>query len=345
MTEQYSLPDIKNAYFWLGHEGRGYTELNAYHPDYQPGPEHYERNRKYDLFPKVAYTGGYHGLERFVDQYAGQRTIAYGVNPRPKILRNPQGYVRGARDQDIEIAQNMFLDIDYEQKDPAQRPKEYNQAVGYFLHHSDEFFQDKALRAPVKAFTGNGHHLLLPYPPVSLSQVPDWSQRQRKLRDEFVAEYSQELGRLELKVDPTQDISRKAKVYGTAKPGGVLSRFLGGERESDQALCDYLLSLEIGDSSRAGLESFQVHGRLPGWFPRLLDNDPKMKMLWLGRGKPDGTDQSRSGFDYSILKRLVWLGKKDPDDLATILALRPEGAVRQSGKGQSYLERTVKAVL
>ena len=47
----------------------------------------------------------------------------------------------------------------------------------------------------------------------------------------------------------------------------------------------------------------------------------------------------------SLLRKLLHLGYKNIDELATILALRPEGSVRKSGKGEGYLRTTLAKAL
>ena len=42
---------------------------------------------------------------------------------------------------------------------------------------------------------------------------------------------------------------------------------------------------------------------------------------------------------------LLRLGYTNLDELASILALRPEGAVQKSAKGQAYLRRTIENAL
>ncbi len=38
---------------------------------------------------------------------------------------------------------------------------------------------------------------------------------------------------------------------------------------------------------------------LPEWFTQLLQTDAIVRNLWQGRGKPAGTDQRGSGYDYN----------------------------------------------
>ena len=127
----------------------------------------------------------------------------------------------------------------------------------------------------------------------------------------------------------------------TAKPDvGIVRRFYGGKRVEDEALRDYLLNLKVPEP-QIGKLPLETRADLPGWFSELLDRDQRTRELWSGSGKPRNTDRSRSGFDYSLVRRLLWLAHKNIDELATILALRPEGAVKKSGEDGRYMRRTI----
>ena len=149
---------------------------------------------------------------------------------------------------------------------------------------------------------------------------------------------------MEVRLDKTQDLRRMVKIYGTAKPGGAVSRFYGGRRRLDPALRDYLLSLELGEQRAAPID-LPVDDQLPAWFNPLLARDAELALLWCGEGKPVHTDTTRSGFDFSIARRLLRLGYTDVADLATVLAHRPDGSVKNSGKGEDYIRRTIASAL
>ncbi len=86
--------------------------------------------------------------------------------------------------------------------------------------------------------------------------------------------------------------------------------------------------------------------KLPDWFTSLLSTDNQLRDLWIGVGKPDNTDQSRTGFDYSLIRRLLYLNHTtDLAELATILSLRPDGAVQAKGKDDKYIRRTISNAL
>jgi hypothetical protein len=91
--------------------------------------------------------------------------------------------------------------------------------------------------------------------------------------------------------------------------------------------------------------SLTIADLLPDWFTKMLLADEVLNDLWQGRNKPPGTDQSNSGYDYTIATYLADHGITKHDTLATILALRPVGSKERARKGVQYLFRTVTSAL
>jgi len=332
MSPKYSLVDVVKSYNWLGHD-KGYTELNAYHPDYRPGD--YGWNVKNKTWPKIWYARKEQDVVKFVEMYA-DRTVCFGINPRPQSFKTEKGYPRAARDEDIVISQNLLLDFDIEGKPSKDRLL----ALRGFLEKAQDDFSSADYRKPVLAYTGRGFHLLFAYPPMRVDHYPDISQRLKKFRDDFANSYWKHLSNLEVKLDATQDLRRMVKIYGTAKPEvGIISRFYGDERVEDEYLLEHLLRMEI--ASRGPKVYLDVGDEIPDSVANVLRSDSEIKQLWEGKGKPQDSDTSRTGYDYSLVKRLLRTGVKNLDDLATVLALRPEGAVKQSGKDERYILRTI----
>ena len=77
----------------------------------------------------------------------------------------------------------------------------------------------------------------------------------------------------------------------------------------------------------------------------MLERDSVLRRLRRDEGKPPNTDTTRSGFHYSITRRLLDLGHTNVRELATILAHRPGGGVRGSRKGEDYIRRTIASAL
>lgn len=338
----YVLSDVIASYRWLGHGG--FTELNAYHRDYRPGREHAEWNAKHGLFPIISYAKTEQEVVRFVRRNHEYRMLCYGLNPRPRIFLSDNRRARSAREAEIGVSQNLVLDIDIAGKQPSEGGIS---ELADFLNRSDEYFLDQGLKAPVKAFTGRGYHLLCPFPGILVSQCPDIALRLKHFAKQFGTAYRHELAALDARLDFTQDLRRMVKIYGTAKPRvGIISEFYGSERREDERLHAYILGLEPQQSAKLERD-IVLHpaAEIPRWFEPLLAHDARTRELWAGCGKVAGTDTSRSGYDYSLVLRLLRLGYTNLDELASILALRPEGAVQKSAKGQAYLRRTIENAL
>lgn len=327
-----SWADLERGYRWLGHEG--WSEVGGFHPDYRMGDV--EWNRRKGVFPKVGYVKDLKGLRGFVQAYA-DRFLVVGVNPRVRVFRNDGGFVRSAREYEIEVSQSFFLDLDF-----VEAGGDVDGLESLLDRVDDEFFLGRGFRVPVRSYTGGGVHLWLATPRVVVGEVPDIGRRHGRFRDEFAGGYRGELGELGVRVDSTQDLRRMVRVPGTAKPsGGVVSGFPDVERVEDECLLEYLLWMPVAEVT-GGL-SLSIGGELPEWFVELMRSDGQVRRLWGGRGKPVGSDVSRSGFDYSLAKVLLWRGYRDVDDLATILALRPNGGALEKGEG--YIRRTIGSAL
>lgn len=338
----YSLQDIVTSYRWLGHNW--YTELNAFHRDYQQGKENTEWNAKHDLFPKISYARHEGHVLQFVKKHHQYHMLCYGINPRPRILRNEAGSPRSAYESEIKLSKNLLLDFDLESKEPSEAQLD---ALNAFLKQTDEYLLDLRLKPPVKAFTGRGYHLLFAFTPIHVNDCSDIAARLKRFCEDFRDAYRHELADLSAKLDSTQDLRRMARIYGTAKPAvGIVSRFYGTERAEDQGLRAYLLDMDPLEAEHRNLGSFALHvaSDLPRWFMELLRTDSRIGSLWSGTGKPGG-DVSRSGYDYSLVLRLLHFGYKNLDELATIVALRPEGSVQKSGKSEAYVTRTIASAL
>lgn len=336
----YCQSDVRRGYSWLGHGGRGVTEVSILHPEYRVGDADW--NRSHRSWPLNRFVRSEFELSQLVSAYAGERLLCYGINPRPSPWPREHGH-RSAKEHDIETGQSLVLDLDLEGTPSAARLA----GVTRFLDTADDYWHSLGIRKPVRAFSGGrGYHLLFAYPPVVTAAVPDLRERHRLFRSRFVAATKPELSKLELRVDAgTLNLRAMVKVYGTGKPGGGLSRFYGRERVEDQSLRDHLLGLYVPQRSVGnGVIVRRVGDTLPSWFAQRLQDDPLLCALWGGRGKTSG-DTSNSGYDFSIIARLAAQGYRDPDDLATILHLRPIGLAERERKGRSYVERSVAIAL
>ena len=331
---RYCLSDVHRGFRWLGHQS--YTELGAFHPAYRQGGEWTSWNRRHNAFPKIHYVKSLGDVTGFVRRYAGTHLVCWSLNPRESVLRAPGGHPRSTRNREVAVSQNLLLDFDFQgERVTVDRIASFE----HFASQVDTYCRDQGFATPARAFSGRGYHLLLAYPPVLVRDHPDIAARLGHLRDELASTFREQLARLEVSVDRTQGLAQRVKVYGTAKLGHrVLSRFYASRRVEDVALRDYLLGLEL---PRRTTNEHSTRDR-PAWLARVLARDELVRDLWNGEGKQTG-DTSRSGFDFSLIQRLARLGYTHPEELATVLSARGDGAARR--KGPAYIRRTIANAL
>lgn len=346
----YAVKDVKESWRWLGHEG--FTELVALHPEYRPGKENFEWNLKQGAFPRILYTKSEEEVVRFVEKYHGQRMVCYSLNDRPMIFKNEKGYARSATEKEIKASRNLVFDFDFRNDKVTKAQVE---AFEKFLSTpAQDYFSDLGLKSPAEAYTGRGFHLLFAYPAILVEGCADIAARLRKFCADFGDDFHKELEGLEAKLDNTQDLRRVVKIYGTAKPNvGICSRWHGSERVEDEELRNHLLvmKLEYGSEKQRmnepafGPKLVTINGELPQLFMTLLRQDQKLRELWEGKGKAEDADSSGSGYDFSLARRLLAYGYSDVSEIATILALRPNGSFQNHHKSEDYLRRTIAKAL
>ncbi|MEW6664165.1 MAG: hypothetical protein AB1512_02945 [Thermodesulfobacteriota bacterium] len=337
MGRGFNRESVVRSYRWLGHMP-GWTEFSAFHPLYRPGRENLEHNRLNRAFPVVRYVRSEAWLLRLVERYHGTHMVCYGINPRPGMKRYASGHPRAHRDSEIELVKNFFFDFD-----PGAGSGDMGAAeLGLLLEEVAGRVEAAGFGPPVKAFTGRGYHLLFAVPAIRVEQFPDLSLRIKAFRESVLLPFRGRLSSLGAKADSTDDLSRMAKVYGTAKPGSHrLSEFPeDARRVEDGRLREHLLSLEVEECEGPGGVMAAVPGELPEGFSRLLESDGRVRSLWQGQGKAAG-DLSRSGYDYSLVRECMARGITDVVDLAAILALRPGGSVQEGHKGGQYIRATI----
>lgn len=321
--------DIARSHQWLGHDGY-FTELNAIHPAYRHGDRQW--NAAHNAYPIVRYAKTTAEVVGFANQYAMTHMVCCGINPRQEPLSNDYGRPRSAREIEITVSQNILFDIDL-------KSREHLAALEELLQGTKEYFAGRGFLQPATAYTGRGYHLLFAYEPIRVSECPDISARINEFRQEFAQAYRQALAAIDATIDPTFDLRRMTRLYGTAKPEiGIISKFFGNERREDERLREYLLAIPMRQKNTSTYE-LRIKDNLPTWFSCLLSSDQHLQEIWNGKGKPDGTDTSRSGFDFTITKYLLRHGHHDLDELATIIARRPNGAAME--KGIAYIKRTI----
>jgi hypothetical protein len=291
----------------------------------------------------VKYVKNQSGLDSFVDQYIGSHLVMVGLNPRSRVFRSDQGYVRSALEREIESSQNALWDFDFvSDEDIGQLLDRFE---GFLQNNASEFFDDLGLEPPARSFSGSGYHLMFAYPAITVNECDDLKARLGLFREGFARSYRDKLADLGVRLDATENLNRYWKVPGTAKPGGRLSRFLGCDRVEDEALRRYLLELSVPKAQTRSPVRLRCPAEAPDWFQGLLARDHRIRALWEGRDKRGG-DLSKSGYDMSLICQLLRRGHTDVSDLGSVLLARPDGAARTRRDPEAYVRRTIgKALL
>lgn len=344
--DRINIDDIVRFMTWLGHEDR--TELSALHRDYRKGREHAAYNRANETYPKHSYPANIKAAVAFALRHHRDHLVAAGLNDRPELFLNHHGYPRAAKRHEILISRNLMLDIDVETKPPSDT--QISELERYVRTEASTWFKDNGFLEPAIGMSGNGAHALIGYQPIEVSESPDIADRLKLFSEWFQSDLGDGLAKLDAKTDSSvHDISRKIKLYGTAKPGSDrVARWYGGDRVEDDAVRDYLLGLDLAETETPhpihkpayGPTLIRVESQVPRVAQTLLDRDRRLRDLWNGEGKTAG-DISRCGYDFSLVRRFMVLGYRDIDGLATILATRPDGAVRQTNRGEDYIRLTL----
>ncbi len=315
---------MARSYAWLGHTGRGYTEVNAIAP------------HRSGWRTVVDYVTSPAGFAQFVQHYAHERLVLVGINPRPLVVTHRNGGLRSASNPEISESQNLLLDIDLDGDVTSERLTRLAHVLDAV---ADQLCRD-GFQVPVRAMTGRGYHLLFAYPPIRVNDDPQIGERLRRFRAEFV-ERNPALYAMGARVDSTQDLRRMRRI--SPKPGQLApSTFPDVPRVEDGRLRDYLLQLPVHPPMTTLGVIARPSRELPSWFTLLVERDTVIRNLWEGTGKPVGSDQSGSGYDYTLTRALVQRGHTEPNDLATILCLRPLGSVRQHNKTEAYVHHTIE---
>ncbi|MCP4184244.1 MAG: hypothetical protein GY761_13170 [Hyphomicrobiales bacterium] len=338
----YCEPTIRKAYEWLGHSSSAYTQLDAI-----------DSERKKPT--RTAYMQSASQVLDFVKRHYQDSMVCWGLNERPYVLQNEQGFARSAKNTDIEIVSNFAIDIDLQSRPVTDN---HRKALHRLVNHEvSDYHCDLGLLPPAYADTGQGGHLVYALPRTKISQHPDITKRNWQFATELSSDLSDQLSDIGAKVDNISDARRVVKVYGTAKPEvGYVSKFFADKRVEDTALLEHLLAFEmeaeaviktpVSEAMKPvyGATLITVQDQIPQVVASLLERDEKLRNLYDGNGKTHG-DTSGSGYDISLIRRLLILGVYDVSVLATVLAHRPNGSVQNSKKGNYYLRTTVAAAI
>ena len=201
--------DVRATYRFLGHDGRGVTELRVISP--QRG---------------VVGIGYFDNEEAFVGACAGVNgagNVYLGIQPRPAaFLQQSNNKIRrlrkGAHEEDVGWLTAVVIDIDpVRPKDTAATDEKLAKAIDCGDQIS-EWMEAKGFRRPVRNMSGNGCQLWFAIPPFEITDTNREKIRERlkgfeaKIRERFSADG--------VTIDSIFNLSRVIKVIGTRSVKG-----------------------------------------------------------------------------------------------------------------------------
>ena len=222
----YDSQSALNWWKWAQIEHDGLIEVNYLR--YQDGKYRRTNTEYWDKIPTIDSAW-----------LRGQHLVAVGVNPRP-IFDDPQSVTDCAKDKDILVYKNLFIDIE-----PIHAP---NTNVTVEDRERCEEFLANFPCAPsniVVADSGNGFHILIAIPaydnPMEFgNKLQTWYKSRilpdtKKLREHY-----------NVRIDFTFSPSRQVKLYGTRKPieHARLSSFPNTPRVESETFKQYILSFK-----------------------------------------------------------------------------------------------------
>jgi hypothetical protein len=351
-TQRFIEGDVRACYEFLAHGARGVSEIRVIAPGHG--------------IVGIGYFDNADAFVRACAEATGKGNVYVGIQPRPRefFTQAPNRLERlkcGARDEDIEWLSSIVIDIDpVRPKDTASTNEELARAIACGDRISD-WLASKGFQRPVRNMSGNGCQLWFAVPPTMITDEQRAGLRDRlkhfetRIRDKFAGDG--------VAVDSIYNFSRIIKVIGTLsvkgedtaeRPHRVSYSLDAFERREDSGLLDALFRIPLparspSRSAEGSEVTVRAADQLSPMMQALLSAKTRLRALFEGRGKTaigsDGAplDTSSSGYDYSLVLKLVQMGITDPDELATVLWHRPNGEAR--AKGLRYIERTVQRAL
>lgn len=233
--------------------------------------------------------------------------VVIGINPRPTIAKE------SSKDRDIQIYKNFYIDIEpihsaeeTVSEDALKRCEEFT----YELIEKVSWLS----RFGVKAFSGNGYHILCGLP-VSDSLNPNSIYEHLKsFYKDLLIVTKAERERFGCRIDNTFSPSRQVKLYGTRKPieGSRISTFPPVKREESKELLDILMSYPVTVKEKVEVkidlkkENCSVLDIEKKYCLHIFDLDKYVDSMEL-------EDKSRSGKDYVYCRMMCERGLSDSE--------------------------------
>lgn len=242
--------------------------------------------------------------------------VVIGINPRPTITKE------SAKDSDIQIYKNFYIDIEPVHKadetvslDDLKRCEEFTYEVIDKISWISRF--------GVKAFSGNGYHILCGLPSHHSIHPNIVYEHLKSFYKDLLAITRESRDRHRCRIDNTFSPSRQVKLYGTRKPilDSRLAVFPQVKREESKELLDIVMSYDIVVKEKVEVnidlkKDKECLGKIEeklarcGFSLQALSNNPNYVAL---------SDPSRSGKDFVVCMSLVRAGGFSDSEIYTVI--------------------------
>jgi len=332
-TETIRDKDIRRYYLFLDHRGKGLTEMDVV---LRSGAI------------RTRYVDNEEDFVEFCRMFNSKGTVCAGLNPRPVRFK---GTGRRARDKDIKIVQKTLIDAEPKHVRGTDVALEAVEKIRPYVEALCEDFERRGFKRPVMNESGNGFHLILSFCATRVG--PSTKQKIEALFREIRGVFEKITGgEHRVRLDPTYDLSRIAKVPGTlsckGKDTGLwrLSRcdprlYTGGFGGPDRALTSYVMNLAVGRETRS--TPYRHSGK--AWIDEALikeiEDDHILGWLWTTNPRKLDGGEDRSVGDYIFVLNCLDKGINDDQVLCELLLRRPVGKGR-SRFYDNYISKTVE---
>jgi hypothetical protein len=334
-NEPFDEDAVRKFFRRLNHSNYGITELVIYSPQTN----------------KLLASGFFKEEDAFVKccrQWDGKANIYAGRNPRPfdfaenlglEIDRLYTDRKSRASDRSIGWLTAMVLDIDpIRPKGESSTDEQHEEALAF----AEMIAKDVGGSVDD---SGNGSYVWVLINPIRINnenmetikaKCKAW---EAQIRDRYQTE---DCG---MKIDPVFELSRILKVAGTLSVKGEIHRRSKFHTppvfEPHPSLDQTILDISVAVKDQANVPIAKIGNELPEKFAQLLKNDEWLNIHW---NTPNKNDDA-SSHDWRLGLLCLDSGIADPNDLATIIALNPNGKIHKKGRDDSYIKITVSELI
>jgi len=186
-----------------------------------------------------------------ISEYEPEQALwCVGANPRPN------GLTKSAKDSDIQIWKNLYLDIEPIHPAGTNVTEEEKINARYFINNSLE--QTLLEWGGTIADSGNGWHIWIAFPPIfGQEALQDFKLRLNTWYKQVLQSTQALRQEYNVRIDHTFSPSRQVKLYGTRKPieGSRIATFPRVERRESTAFVDFIRTLRPQTSANQHVES------------------------------------------------------------------------------------------